>query len=72
MNRTARVMDAGHGGQILVLSSAAALAGDLGLIDLGEHHLKGLATPERLYQVGGRTSLRSRLPGNDSATSRSS
>jgi predicted ATPase/class 3 adenylate cyclase len=54
MNRTARVMDAGHGGQVLVSSSAAPLAGDLGLVDLGEHHLKGLATPERLYQVGGR------------------
>jgi class 3 adenylate cyclase len=54
MNRTARVMDAGNGGQILVSSSAAPLAGDLGLVDLGEHHLKGLATPERLYQVGGR------------------
>ena len=52
MNRTARVMDAGHGGQILVSSSAASLAGDVELVDLGEHHLKGLATPERLFQVG--------------------
>jgi predicted ATPase/class 3 adenylate cyclase len=52
MNRTARVMDAGHGGQILVSSSAASLAGEFELVDLGEHHLKGLATPERLFQVG--------------------
>jgi predicted ATPase/class 3 adenylate cyclase len=52
MNRTARVMDAGHGGQILVSSSAASLADDVELVDLGEHHLKGLATPERLFQVG--------------------
>ena len=55
MNRTARVMDAGHGGQILVSSSAASLAGEFGLVDLGEHHLKGLATPERLFQVGTRS-----------------
>ena len=52
MNRTARVMDAGHGGQILVSSSTAALAGAIELTDLGDHHLKGLASPERLYQVG--------------------
>ncbi len=52
MNRAARVMDAGHGGQILVSSSAASLAVDFELVDLGEHHLKGLATPERLFQVG--------------------
>ena len=53
MNRTARVMDAGHGGQILVSSSTASLSADFELVDLGEHHLKGLATPERLFQVGG-------------------
>ena len=53
MNRTARVMDAGHGGQILVSSSSASLSADFELVDLGEHHLKGLATPERLFQVGG-------------------
>jgi predicted ATPase/class 3 adenylate cyclase len=55
MNRTARLMDAGHGGQILVSSSTASLSTDLELLDLGEHHLKGLATPERLFQVGAGT-----------------
>ena len=52
MNRTARVMDAGHGGQVLVSSSTASLSIDFDLLDLGEHHLKGLTTPERLFQVG--------------------
>ena len=52
LNRTARVMDAGHGGQVLVSSSTAGLARDHELLDLGEHHLKGLDTTERIFQVG--------------------
>ncbi len=52
LNRASRVMDAGHGGQVLVSSATAALTRDHALIDLGEHHLKGLETPERIFQVG--------------------
>lgn len=52
LNLTARVMDAGHGGQVLVSASTAGLARDHLLIDLGPHHLKGLDVSERIFQVG--------------------
>jgi predicted ATPase/class 3 adenylate cyclase len=52
MNRTARVMDAGHGGQVLVSASTAALTPDQEFLDLGVHRLKGLSAPERILQVG--------------------
>jgi predicted ATPase/class 3 adenylate cyclase len=52
LNLTARVMDAGHGGQLLVSSSTAGLAREHALVDLGEHHLKGLDTTEHIFQVG--------------------
>jgi predicted ATPase/class 3 adenylate cyclase len=51
LNRVARVMDAGHGGQILVSSATAALI-DRDLTDLGRHRLKGLSSPEQIFQVG--------------------
>lgn len=54
LNRAARIMSAGHGGQILV-SSVAAGALDAErtstLHDLGTHHLKDLAAPEQLYEL---------------------
>ncbi|MEA3184604.1 MAG: hypothetical protein QOJ74_1081, partial [Ilumatobacteraceae bacterium] len=52
VNRTARVMDAGHGGQVLLSSATAGLVGDSDLVDLGEHHLKGLERRERIFQIG--------------------
>ena len=52
LNRAARVMDAGHGGQILVSSATAALLERTDLVDLGDHELKGLAGSERIFQVG--------------------
>lgn len=52
LNRAARVMDAGHGGQVLVSSATAGLVRDHELVDLGEHELKGLDTAERIFQVG--------------------
>ena len=52
LNRAARVMDAGHGGQVLVSSATAGLVRGHDLVDLGEHQLKGLATTERIFQVG--------------------
>ncbi|HEY6570815.1 MAG TPA: adenylate/guanylate cyclase domain-containing protein [Candidatus Limnocylindrales bacterium] len=56
VNRAARIMAAGHGGQVLLSSSAASLATELlpagtGLMDLGEHHLRDLGRPEHLYQL---------------------
>ncbi|MEE9177505.1 MAG: adenylate/guanylate cyclase domain-containing protein [Acidimicrobiia bacterium] len=56
MNRTARIMAAGHGGQVLLSSVAAGLTtGRLpegaALRDLGSHRLKDLTLPEHLYQL---------------------
>jgi predicted ATPase/class 3 adenylate cyclase len=52
VHRAARIAAAGHGGQILVSASAASLVEDDSLRDLGEHRLKDLAAPERIYQLG--------------------
>ena len=52
VHRAARIAAAGHGGQVLVSSSTAGLAGANALRDLGEHRLKDLAAPERIYQLG--------------------
>lgn len=52
VNRAARVMDAGHAGQILMSAATAALVGSIERTDLGEHHLRGLASPERIFQIG--------------------
>jgi predicted ATPase len=52
VHRAARIAAAGHGRQILVSSSTAALL-DADLRDLGPHRLKDLSAPERIYQLGG-------------------
>ncbi len=53
LNRCARIMAAGHGGQILLSDATAALVRDTTrLTDLGEHQLTGLAAILRLWQVG--------------------
>jgi hypothetical protein len=52
VNRAARLMDAGHGGQVLVGASTAAVVGSSGLVDLGEHRLRDLAEPQRVFQWG--------------------
>jgi predicted ATPase/class 3 adenylate cyclase len=52
VHRAARIAAAGHGGQVLVSSSTARLL-EFELIDLGEHRLKDLSSPERIYQLGG-------------------
>ena len=45
-------MAAGHGGQVLVSESTHALLDEgVRLRDLGEHRLKDLAEPQRLYQL---------------------
>lgn len=53
VHRAARVMATGHGGQVIVSEATARLL-DPGveLTDLGEHRLKDLSAPERLYQLG--------------------
>jgi predicted ATPase/class 3 adenylate cyclase len=51
VNRAARIAAAGHGGQVLVSSSTARLV-DIAVTDLGEHRLKDLSAPERIYQLG--------------------
>jgi predicted ATPase len=49
----ARIAAAGHGGQVLVSAATRQLLGDaVELRDLGEHRLKDLSAPQRLYQLG--------------------
>jgi predicted ATPase/class 3 adenylate cyclase len=53
VHKAARVMSAGHGGQVVLSQTTADLiAKDFALRDLGEHRLKDLSAPERLYQLG--------------------
>ncbi len=52
VHEAARIASAGHGRQILVSASTAALVGTEALRDLGEHRLKDLTAPVRIYQVG--------------------
>jgi DNA-binding NarL/FixJ family response regulator/class 3 adenylate cyclase len=52
VHRAARICQAGHGGQILLSAEArAALDGAHDVEDLGEHELRGLPRPERLFQL---------------------
>jgi predicted ATPase/class 3 adenylate cyclase len=52
VHAAARVMAAGHGGQVLVSRSTRALLGEqFELRDLGEHRLKDLREKQRLFQV---------------------
>ena len=51
LNRAARIMAAGHGGQVLVSSTTAGVLGGDGLVDLGEHRLKDLGEPEQIFQL---------------------
>jgi predicted ATPase len=53
VHRAARIGAAGHGGQIVVSETTRALLdGEFDLRDLGEHRLKDLGVPVRLYQLG--------------------
>ena len=52
VHKGARIAAAGHGGQILVSQTTYDLAGSDRLVDLGEHRLKDLSAPERIYQLG--------------------
>jgi predicted ATPase/class 3 adenylate cyclase len=52
VHRAARIAASGHGGQVLVSASTAGLLETDALRDLGEHRLKDLSAPERIYQLG--------------------
>lgn len=54
LNRAARLMAAGHGGQILLSEATrAALGGDSSqILDLGRHRLKDITEPQQIYQYG--------------------
>ena len=68
VHRASRIAGAAHGGQVLVSSATAGLISPARLRDLGEHRLKDLSTPERLFQLGEvgfpplRTLYRTNLP----------
>ena len=51
VHRAARIAAAGHGGQVLVSAATRALV-DGELTNLGEHRLKDLSAPERIFQLG--------------------
>jgi predicted ATPase len=52
VHRAARIAAVGHGGQVLVSQATRELVGPDGLVELGEHRLKDLTAPERIYQLG--------------------
>ena len=56
LNRVARILSVGHGGQVLLSNATKELAkeslpGDTELRDMGEHHLRNLSHPEHLFQL---------------------
>jgi Adenylate and Guanylate cyclase catalytic domain len=51
LNRAARLMAAGHGGQILVAESTAGLLSGVNLLDLGPRRLRDVPNPITLFQV---------------------
>jgi len=52
VNTAARIMSAGHGGQILLSGLVAELAEGAELVSLGRHRLRGLAEEIELWQIG--------------------
>jgi predicted ATPase/class 3 adenylate cyclase len=54
VHRASRIASAGHGGQVLVSATTAALVDPdrFELLDLGYHRLKDLTRPERIFQLG--------------------
>jgi predicted ATPase len=64
LNRLARLLSAGHGGQVLLSEATYALICDrppdgVSFLDLGQHQLKDLDRPEHVYQLLGNA-----LPSN--------
>jgi predicted ATPase/class 3 adenylate cyclase len=55
VHRAARIMAAAHGGQALLSRTTRDLLGEgVDIRDLGEHRLKDLSAPQRLFQLGTR------------------
>jgi len=53
VHRAARIMGAGHGGQVLLSETTRQLLDTkTELRELGDHRLKDLTAPQRLYQLG--------------------
>lgn len=61
LNRTARIMSAGHGGQILLDGTTAELLTGVGLLNLGARRLRDIAKPVAIQQVQA-TDLRTDFP----------
>jgi class 3 adenylate cyclase len=61
LNRTARVMAAGHGGQILIDGATAGLLSGVDLISLGPRRLRDIAKPVDVFQARA-AGLRSDFP----------
>ena len=56
LNRAARLMSDGYGGQVLLSAATEGLVRDglpagCGLVELGEYRLRDLGRPERLFQL---------------------
>jgi class 3 adenylate cyclase len=51
LNRAARVMAAGHGGQTLVADSTAVLLSGVDLLDLGPRRLRDVSNPITVFQL---------------------
>lgn len=56
LNRVARLLSTGYGGQVLLSQLTSelvrdSLKGNMSLRDLGQHHLKDLIEPERIFQL---------------------
>jgi predicted ATPase/DNA-binding SARP family transcriptional activator len=52
VHRVARIAATGHGGQAIVSETTESLIEEPSLRDLGEHRLKDLTAPVRLFQLG--------------------
>jgi predicted ATPase/class 3 adenylate cyclase len=52
VHKAARIMGAGHGGQVLLSQSTRGLVDGLDVRDLGDHRLKDFDEPVRLFQLG--------------------
>ncbi|OJZ74163.1 adenylate/guanylate cyclase domain-containing protein [Mycobacterium paraffinicum] len=61
LNRAARVMAAGHGGQVLIADSTAGLLTGVDLVDLGPRRLRDVPMPVGVFQVRA-PGLRSSFP----------
>lgn len=51
VHHVARLCSAGHGGQVLLSGTTVEALDGVSVKDLGEHELKGLQGPERIYQL---------------------